>query len=827
MTRTTRAALRSGAAASLAALLAAGCGISGGGGDAPGSQGVGDPCTSSDQCRGNLECVSSGTCQPTGDGAEGDYCQLTAECGEGLYCGPGRTCVPAGEGGDGGDCATTADCGAGLVCVVEGFGGRCRDAGEGDIGDLCALQTDCLAGLTCEVSSRGEWVCTDPRAGPGTGLPPAVPYWAGEDCPDEAAAPTAYFHVPRGDGSDRDFYGLPYPNDIRRGPAGIDLSGHASPETALPVDMIGRYLRASEQDLEGFGTNPVVFFRFSTRYSGSSLDGAIRMINVTPGSPEYGRTHGIAWMNTYGRVSAYICPNWLAVRRMHGEPLRPGETYAVFVDDRVEVEGGGSFARSPDLDALLAGEAPADPALTSAYEAYEPFRAWLAEAGEDPGSVLNAAVFTTQDPERVTGRLREAVRAGPRPALADLALCGEGVVSPCDDGTEARACGPEDPAFHEVHGRISLPVFQQGSPPYEEPEDGGGIEVDAEGVPVAARTEEVCFAMTIPRSAEMPAEGWPLLLYAHGTGGSFRNAVLFGIAAEAADGLVGEVPVAAATLAVDMPQHGERRGGSSRGSDVLFFNFANPRAARDNVAQGAADLHALVYFAEAFDLAAAGSPTSEAIAFDPSRVALLAHSQGATHASLAIPFEEGLVAVVLSGNGGDLTQSLLHKSEPIDIAGILPFALLDANEQGALTARDFHPALAIFQAYFERSDPVNFGRRLAREPLEEVPGRHVFMTYGLRDSYSPEPTMEAYARAARFTIVGGYLSEEWGMETADPPLAGNASVGGEPFTVGLRQYEPGDGDDGHFVSTLTDQGRADVLRFLLGALSGAVPAIGE
>lgn len=823
---TTRAVRRALAISFLA--LAAACGVTGGGDDPrPGTQGVGDPCTSSDECRGMLECASSGTCQPTGAGVEGDYCQLTADCGDGLYCGPGRTCVPAGEGVDGADCATTAECEAGLVCVVEGLGGRCRAAGEGDIDDICALQTDCLAGLTCEVSTRGEWVCTDPQPGPGTGLPPAVPYWSGEECPDETVAPTAYFHVPRGDETDRDFYSLPYPNDIRRTASGLDLSGHASPETMLPVDMIGRYLRASEEDLEGFATNPVAYFRFSTRYTGASLEGNLRLIDLTPGSPDYGRNHGMAWMNTYGRVSAYICPNWLGVRRMHGEPLRPGETYAAILLDGIEAEGGGGFQRSADLDALLADETPTDAALAAAWEAYAPLRDWLAESGEDPATILNAAVFTTQDPERVTGRLREAVRAEPRPTVSDLTLCDEGVTSPCDDGTPARACGAADPAFYEIHGRISLPIFQEGTPPYEEPEDGGGIEVDGDGLPVVARTEEVCFALTVPREAEPPAEGFPLVVYAHGTGGSFRGAVRDGLAADLADGLVGEVPVAAATLAIDLPEHGARRGESTRSPDVLFFNFANPRAARDNVAQGAADLHALVYFAEAFALDAASSPTDEPIAFDPARIALFAHSQGSTHASLTVPFDETLVAVVLSGNGGDLTLSLLNKSEPVDIAGLLPFALLDANEEGGLTARDFHPALAIFQAYFERVDPVNFGRRLAREPLEEVPGRHVFMTYGLRDSYSPEPTMEAYARAARLTVVGGYLTDDWSLPTADPPLSGNVTLGEEDLTIGLRQYEPEGEDDGHFVSTRTALGRADVLRFLLGALAGDLPAIGE
>ena len=47
-------------------------------------------------------------------------------------------------------------------------------------------------------------------------------------------------------------------------------------------------------------------------------------------------------------------------------------------------------------------------------------------------------------------------------------------------------------------------------------------------------------------------------------------------------------------VAIDLPQHGERRGDSTDEPEGLFYNFLNPRAARDNVLQGSADLMAVV-----------------------------------------------------------------------------------------------------------------------------------------------------------------------------------------------------------------------------------------
>jgi hypothetical protein len=824
--------------ATVLATCIAGCDEWFGNGNGSGHElgGVGDACEAEEDCRDTLTCdEASASCQPEHDTPVDGYCELTADCEDGLYCSFARSCEQAGASDDGGACGTTADCEPGLICVLEGLGGLCRPAGAGDLGDPCTTASDCLAGLVCAVDLGGEGSCDSPSRSSDPEPPPMPPFWAGEECSDDAEAePVAYFRVPRGDMADGDFYRLPYPNDIRRTAAGLDLSAHPHPETAVSADIIDLYLRSSEEDLDGFARNPVVFFRFSVPQDYDTIHEAITLVNVTAGSEEYGETLGYGWYATHHSGSKYICENWIGIMNTSGFPLRSGETYAVLLDTTVVPDDGGEYRRAADFEAMLADSAPSDPDLSAAYEAYAPLRQYLGDNAIDPATVLNAAVFTTQRSETVASRLREVVRSREPAVVSDLTLCDDGVTSPCDDGTEDRACGPANAAFHEVHGRLRLPIFQQGTAPYETPEDGGGIEVDDDGRPVVAQHEEVCFAMTIPRDVPVPEGGFPVLLYGHGTGGSFRNHILFGLAEDMATSEVDDAPLPVATVAIDLPEHGARRGGSDRGSDVLFFNFLNPRAARDNVMQGAADLLSLVYWAGSYEVGAGDSPTGEAFAFDPARIALLGHSQGATHAALMVPFEPDLVAVVLSGEGGHLIQSLLNKTEPYDIAGLLPFALLDPDENGALAGGPAHPALAMFQAYFERVDPVNFGGLLRPGSQgEATPLRHVFMTYGIGDSYAPEETQRAYARSAAFTLVEPILSrnrdgelDPFGLRTAPAPLSGNVTEGEAAFTYGLRQYEP-DGDyDGHFVSSRHEQGRADVLRFLRQALAGQTPQIG-
>jgi len=790
-------------------------------------RGLGEPCDAMLTCRAPLACGEDGTCRARGDSPAGTICQLSEECASGLYCAADRTCTEGGVAGEGEPCGSQGDCDTGLRCVIQsGFSATCEPTGESDVGVTCAADLDCAAGLSCLADPGGEGlVCTSPPPLPaGTPAPPSFTLWPGVECETEDPGPArAYFEVPVFDGSDDDFYRLPFPNDVRRGRDGIDLRNHPSPSTAIEgADLIDRYLRNAEEDLEGFSTNPVVFFRFSTEYDWDSVGGQLRFVDIDPDSPDYGRDLGLAWLTTSGPISRYICDDWLAVRSGSGAPLRHDTTYAVIVGSGVvpgpDVEDATSFERDADFVAMMQS-APPSAELEDAHAAYAPLRDWLESDPEtDADDVLVAAVFTTQ-PETDIEALRDAVRTE-EIVVSELTACGAGVTSPCDDGTEQRSCeNPDGSSYTEIHGRIALPIFQQGTPPYMEPEDGGGFEWTPSG-PVVQRTEEVCFAMTVPDDP-MPDEGWPLVVVGHGTGGSYRTAVRNGLAEAMADS-----SIPAVTLAIDLPQHGERRGESTIEPQFLFFNFANPRAARDNNLQGTADMLSLVHWAMSGDVPAADSPTGSAIRFDPAAIAMFVHSQGANHASLMGAWEDDVSGIVFSGLGGDLTQSLLTKTEPVNISAVVPLALQDPDGAGNLAGGGFHPALALFQMYFDSVDPVNFGRRYHREPLEGRALKHVFMTYGLGDSYSTEATMQAFAGSAQLTHAGEPLVT-LPVPLGELPLQANIIRDEVMYTIGMRSYEPTADLDGHFVSTRTQDGRADTRRFLREVLEGSVPQIGS
>ncbi len=765
-------------------------------------------CTRTNECNAGFVCIA-GTCGSPGTILENRPCSAARDCQSGFYCNLQQRCdTPSTAGTVGAACLTDDNCTPGLRCVYGGFTGTCEQGGQTEVGDSCTSSNQCLAGTYC-----------GPASGQCSIFATAFPRYQGTACPEDTGPFKAYHDVPTSTAPIADFFRLPYPNDIRVTSSGgrkiVDLADFPRPgPTPLGVDLVDLYVDALTEDFDGFGANMPISFRFSQDLDFGHLDSTaldtIRIFDVTDNRGLL----SIGYSYTPNK-SLFACRYFLSVYPGYNEsPYKANHTYLIVMKrSGLRAQAGGATAeQDADLGVLLAAARPTDDdVMMRAWDTYAPVRKYIADNGIAPADVGTATVFTIGDTTGHMQRLAAATAAEPAPVISELHLCNSGTgTDPCGDGTSARAC-PETAheAFHEIHGKIRMPIYQMGTAPYERPSDGGGLNEPAGGGAVTkVRDEEVCFALTLPKTTA-PAAGWPLVVYEHGTGGSFRSFINDGLAAQLAT-----ASTRSAVMSFDLVGHGARRGASTKDPEELVFNVLNPRAARDNFLQGAAEiLHALRLPAAAVP----GGWTGPTIKFS-GKPLFFGHSQGATHGELALPFTSEAPAAVLSGAGANLVLSLLNKTSPISVPEGLQFLLGEVLDGS-------HPMIAIWSNYFDRSDPVNFNRLIVTNPVAGRSPKHVFMSWGEGDTFSPRATLEANAIMLGAPVVAPALYKSDPMPgPVQRPVRLNLAAPGGNVTAGVFQYNP-DGYDGHFVAWRNPTALADVTAFITSFFATGVPNV--
>lgn len=791
----------------------------------PGTKGIGDACEKTDDCQRGFACdPKKKQCQTGGD--VGAPCKSNQDCNKELACSFDSTCAKKGDPGTAGageNCNVPKDCQATFTC---GTGGKCASEGLLPKGSQCVGNENCAKGLLCATVKNSQTGTCQESGQPGTKLPGTAcenpldcsfgaicgfdskcvlvrPFTA-QTCPvsaqDKQGEFRILFEVP-GDKVE-EFFRLPFPNDIRLNSNGfVDLRGFPNPGPLLGEDLVGKYIQALEKELKGFSTNPTITFRPSSPINFDSVqlnnnEPSILYVNLDTGD-----NLGFNVSYNSGRTP-YICGPHLTIRAPRSRPLNEGQTYAVILTDSIKNSDGKKLQRDKDFDAILADSAPGDSRLSAAHGRYKKLRDWLKKNDTDGKfprtlNVMVAAVFTTHKPTESFAKFRETVQQQTKPQLKDITVCKDGVKSPCEstDTTEGRACGKSDGLFHEIHAKLSMPIFQQGKSPYVT--EGGDIRWKSDGAPEVATTQDVCVAFTIPKG-EAPAEGWPVVIYAHGTGGHLRSHIADGTAERVSQIAHDGKTVKFATLGIDQVVHGLRRGEDKTHPNFLFFNFRNPPASLGNTLQNAADQYTLIRWLKEGVIPAQNAPEQKDIKFNKDQLTFLGHSQGGFVGPLFLAYETDVKAAILSGAGGGLIYSLLGKTNPINIAAGVRAIL---GEGPGSRVDDHHPVLNLFQHYFDRADAVNYGHLLFQSPPKDVPAKHILHTYGVGDTYTPKDSITTLA----FVMGVGHAGpahedlDSLSKNTQPFPIQGNKSFAGQKITAVFTQYRPDNDKDGHFV----------------------------
>ena len=552
-------------------------------------------------------------------------------------------------------------------------------------------------------------------------------------CGDDAPAPTAYFDLGGSIAEPDTFWNLPFPSDLRLAASGApDMTGFPNPRD---VPLL-RALLGGVDDRRGWPTMPTALVRFTAPVPARALadvivpgDAApVVLLDIDPASGERGAMFPV--VATALPADAYLTSDVVAIAPRPGVVLRAHTRYAYVV--RAAFAPG--FAPAPAFATLARGATPAGARGAAAAELYAPLWPALEAAGIPAGDVLVATVFTTGDEVARVRARSEAIRAAHAATIADLTV----VDDPTLDG------------FCHVKATVAFPQFQRGAQPFD---SDGRFALDAADVPQAQGAMTVPLTITLPR-APMPAAGWPLYQFFHGSGGLSTGLVDLGYSPVPEDVpepgkgpgyIVARHGIAAASAA--LPVNPERLPGAT---DYAYLNINNLGAFPFTFQQGVFEQRLLLDALLALEIpqatvAACGipAPAGGGHRFDPLQLVAGGQSMGGMYTNMIGAVEPRYGALVPTGAGGFWNLMILETALIPGVRTLLAAALGIDEETMAFV----HPALQVLALSWEIAEPMAYMARLARRPLPDHAPRHVYQSAPMGDENFPIEIYDAAALA--------------------------------------------------------------------------------
>ena len=618
-----------------------------------------------------------------------------------------------------------------------------------------------------------------------TGPPPETGPGLGIDWDNEAT-----FATPRYEPGAADWLAVGWPTNALLGEDGRpDLSAFQSEGN----DLLATYIDLGEKTLDGFGANGSVYFELDASVDLGALPrpaesmaplSVVQLVNATPTSSRYGERVPLVFRQYTTGDDPYYHPNTLAMRPISGFPLSGGDTWCAVLTRGVTGPNGGYLAPAPGFPEAVHIE----PTLA-------PFSAWMTDSDLRTEDVAVATCFTVHDPTAELRKVRAFLDTQDVPAVATVS---------------------EPRLFGELHGTYLAPNFQAGEKPYEQ---DGDLRFDDDGNPIVQLDEEIRFMIMVPRHMPVPEAGWPVVLYGHGTGGSY-------LSCRSSGRQLNDIGIA--VICIDQPLH-QFRGPVGKKLDdlelVLFsFNFGNPWAGRMSFRQSAIDVMTLARMVDggSFSLGADATQTGMPLHFDPEQIYFFGHSHGGLSGALLLGVEPLIAGGVLSGTGGGLIHTILLRKDPADlkllVTSLMNVPLDDFDK--------FHPAMSLIQMMVDATDPINYSP-LWLHPKDGGTPKHVLVTEGTADHATPGIATDTMLAAAGAPLIGPIAKsspahELMGMAIESAPLSLNILTDAGPRTAGFQQWQDGT----HWVAFDNDEARASWRWFFDTLVNGDAATIG-
>ena len=620
----------------------------------------------------------------------------------------------------------------------------------------------------------------------------------------------------------QNFWSLPMPSDLRRQADGtFNLERYPGKRS----DLLNMWLKSADTRLiDGWGVTTGAFFTtnapldattFPTTAGSLEATASVYLVDIDAASPDYGKQLPVNVSFT-AEEGAASPANLLEIIPVYGFVRRPLTTYAVVVTDAVKDTTGKPIGRSLTFHKALEKQTGAD---AKAAASFEPLRVWLTKEKRDRSKVVAATVFKTIDPSATLVKLADWVEKEPAPVV-DAPWKKEDTFT----------------SYTWLSGLYTVPQVQAGDRP-----GLGRIQYTAAGEPLRVGGQQMRLAITIPKTP-MPPGGFPLMIYFHGSGGEWREAIDRGPlpqnkAYRDADAPLGSGPAeylakrGIAVLGFDFPLHGGRKTPPDTTGLELYNLFGNIDVTLDNMQVGAMEVVYLTRLIPKIEVPASLSTDFNAngaadgmIRFDPKRLSAMGHSMGSTFGIPIASVDPRIQGYVFSGAGGSLIEIAMSAHEPVDLK---PFVELLLGFPEGQELRRSHPLLHIFQNLWDFADPAAKARYVAKEPREGHTPKPFFMTAGVRDGYFHPNAETATAVALGATEVGSEVDPTIpaamaldGRSTVAFPLEKNLNG----VTGGVVQYAA-PFELGHYVAFDAPDTQQQYTCFIAGVGTAAGPKI--
>ena len=633
-------------------------------------------------------------------------------------------------------------------------------------------------------------------------------------CGDDggSAAQTAYFDL-NGATTDADtFWNAPFPSDLR-------LDSHGAPDlTGFPnrrsVALLNSLL-IDVPDRRAWPQMSIAYFRFTADLPTRAVtdvitDGSVLLMDIDVSSPERGTTYPVVAQTL--PPDGYVPSGLVAIAPRPGIVLRAATVYA-YVVTKAFAPG---FSAPPEITALANNEVPGGTLGMAAATIYHPLWGALQAASISVDDVLTATVFTTGDEVLRTRKRTEAIRAAYHPTIDALSLVGADTL----DG------------FCHLSGTIKMPQFQVGTAPFQ---TDGRFVLDASDVPMKQGEMTIPLQITLPKTA-MPAAGWPLYQFFHGSGGLSTGLVDLGHSPDAGDHpepgkgpgyVVALHGIAAASSA--LPVNPERLANAS---DYAYLNINNLSAFPYTFQQGAIEqrlfLDALLALHIPQSVLAGCSipaPSGGSHFFDPAKLVAGGQSMGGMYTNIIGATEGRYGALVPTGAGGFWNLMILETATIPGARSILSSALAIDDT----TISFLHPALDVMAMGWEIAEPIVSMSRIAHRPLDGLTARHVYEPVGMGDTYFPTDVYDAaalaYGNKQAGDTVWGSMQDALKLEDLGGLVSYPVKMDHGALTQVVVQYT-GDGIiDAHYLYRQNDNVKHQYGCFLESFLRDGVPTV--